>query len=1300
LFVDGVNPFEGNQLPTKLLSAAYYVQREEGEINNPLFFVAFNSNVKFGMTLKDLIEKSVALFCALLLWIYTSMVCADTVTIPSSQVLIGWQTLTSGGPSGSPEGACMASGYIKGGTKFEGLASTANPLEYGCIFGGTVNGIHVTFGGMSNAMPVYQNVCQGGGCSIETGRHKNTGNMCPSTNNPINLGTGNKYASETDFRGGGKFPLELTRYFNNNNASSSKVLLDTYVLTFSASYSGRVAGLPVIALPTPTATSWTTSAAISVLALGVGWRHNYHRAVVQLSNSVATVSRADGKIYAFTLTLGKWVAEGDVMGVLAPLFDSAGAQNGWQYTSPEGEAERFDINGRLVSISSRDGLVQILAYDTQGHLSNVTDNVGRQLSFAYDSSNRLSTMTNAAGGIFTYGYDANNNLISVTYPDGRSKRYLYGEAANVSATPSAGVSYVHALTGIIDENGNRYASYWYDAKGRAFLEEHAPSLNQGIDKHTLAYNTDASGVPTSTVVTDPLGTVRTYNFTTVQGVVKSIGQSQPGGSGCGASSSSLTYDANGNVSSRSDFKGNKTCYAYDLSRNLETVRVEGIAAGSACPTNLAGYTPSTAPGSVERKIGTSWHATYRLPLVIAEPLKITTYTYDAQGNVLSKTERATTDVTGGAGMSAVLTGVPRTTSYTYNGQGQVLTRDGPRTDVTDVTTYTYHPLDASCTGASPLGCRGQLSSVANALNHLITVDGYDANGHILGFTDPNGLTTTFSYDPRGRLLSRNSGGEVTAYTYDGVGNLTQVNLPNGAAYTYTYDQAHRLTDISDATGNRIHYTLDAAGNRIKEETFDSTGTLIRTHSRVFDALNRLWKDIGAVNQTTVYEYDANGNLTSITDPLNRQSTNTYDALNRLISSTDAASGITQYGYDGQDRLISVTDPKSLVTQYQRDGLGNLKQQISPDTGNTGYTYDEAGNFLTRTDAKGQVANYAYDALNRLTGIAYNGGSALQTVAYVYDQGTNGIGHLTQIVDGTGTTAYSYDQHGRLTAEVRQPSPSVSYTTTYGHDAQGRLNSIGYPSGRTVNYSFDGMGRISQISTTFNGATKILASNIAYEPFGGVHSFTYGDGTATPVQTYVRQRDQDGRIASYTLNGKLLAIGYDAASQISFISDPQNLANTANYGYDALSRLTSYTQSALSQGYGYDADGNRVTQTLGSTISNYTYATDSNRLTGIQTGATTQSVTHDANGATTSDATRQYAYDNRGRLIRTTTAQGVINYEVNALGLRVRKQVPYANTDTTYHYDTAGHLIGESATGSAQFTREYIYLGDQPVAVMQ
>lgn len=1050
--------------------------------------------------------------------------------------------------------------------------------------------------------------------------------------------------------------------------------------------------------------------------------------------ATAYISRGDGQVLTYTRNGSAWQTDADLNGQLSSQFDALGKLTGWTYTTPEQDTEQYNAAGQLISITDRVGQMQTLTYSdgtdgvtsgnggyildangaptalilASGLLTRITDAYGRSISLGYDTQTRIVKMTAPRNEDYLYTYDSNNNLSSITYPDGKTKQYLYENA-----------TYLHALTGIMDENGDRYATYAYDDTGRATVTEHAG----GAEKVSVAYNGDGSAT-----VTDALGTARTQTFQKVQGIKRNGGTDQPGGSGCGASSSAQTYDANGNVSSRTDFKGNSTCYAYDLTRNLETVRLEGLPAGKACPADLVAYQPATVAGSVERKISTRWHPSYRLPTATAEPLRITHYLYNGDttgatvttcgkkadgitpvaGVLCKQTQQSSTDATGGAGFNAVVLGAVRATAYTYNSTGYPQSINGPRNDVSDTSSYTYYPADAACGGNSATGCRGQLASVVNALGHTTHLRDYDPHGRPGTLIDPNGLTTALTYDARGHLTTRATGSETTTYTYDGVGQLKTVTLPSGATYSYTYDAAHRLTDITDKPGNRIHYTLDGMGNRTKEETFNAVGNIAQTHSREFDALNRLWKDIGAVNQTTVYEYDANGNLTGITAPytsasIKQTTLNTYDALDRLIKTTDPANKTTRYNYNRQGRLSQIIDPKNLGTQYAIDGLGNLTKQTSPDTGITSNTYDTAGNLRTRTDAKGQLASYSYDALNRVTGISYTGGTApAQTINYSYDQGGNGIGHLTRIVDGTGTTAYSYDQHGRLIAETRQPAtaPSTSYTTAYRYDVQGRLKGITYPSGRTVGYTFDGMGRISRITSGHNGATATIASHILYEPFGGVHSFTYGDGTTAPVQTYVRQRDGDGRIASYTLNGRAKLLGYDAASQLKFISD-SDLANpVASYDYDALSRLSSYSQGTISHNYGYDADGNRTTQTIGSTISTYGYAPGSNRLASIQTGATTQSITHDPVGATTSDATRQYSYDLRGRLIQVTTAQGVINYEVNAQGLRTRKQAPYANTDTLYHYDSQGHLIGESPTGGTRFIREYIYLGDLPVAVLQ
>jgi YD repeat-containing protein len=87
---------------------------------------------------------------------------------------------------------------------------------------------------------------------------------------------------------------------------------------------------------------------------------------------------------------------------------------------------------------------------------------------------------------------------------------------------------------------------------------------------------------------------------------------------------------------------------------------------------------------------------------------------------------------------------------------------------------------------------------------------------------------------------------VTSYGYDAVGQLTSVTYPGQGPITYAYDAAHRLTGITDAAGNSVTYTLDNAGNRTAEETKDASGTLARTITRAFDALNRVQSSSGGI----------------------------------------------------------------------------------------------------------------------------------------------------------------------------------------------------------------------------------------------------------------------------------------------------------------------------------------------------------------------------------------------------------------------------------------------------------------------
>lgn len=453
----------------------------------------------------------------------------------------------------------------------------------------------------------------------------------------------------------------------------------------------------------------------------------------------------------------------------------------------------------------------------------------------------------------------------------------------------------------------------------------------------------------------------------------------------------------------------------------------------------------------------------------------------------------------------------------------------------------------------------------------------------------------------------------------------------------------------------------------------------------------------AAPPVTNYEYDANGNLTKMTDGLGHATVQQYDALNRLTqqsqphpSTANAQLGTINTQYNAIDQVTTVTDPRSLATTYAPNAYGEVLTLSSPDTGATSNTYDDAGNLKTKTDAKGQLTTYNYDALNRLTQAVYAGG---QTITYAYDQGINGAGRLTGITDSTGTTAYSYDTRGRVTSEARTIN-TVTYTTTYAYNIAGQLSGVAYPTGLVLTYTRDSLGRVNQISSTKNNQTQVLASNITYQPFGGVKSFTYGNGS-----THSRSFDTDSRLASYTLGTKTINIDYDLASRIIAATNAANSTDTKTYAYDNLDRLTSFIAPSTNQGYGYDLTGNRTSLTIGANNYTNTIAATSNRLTQM-TGPTAKTNSFDNNGSITADTVNQFNYDSRGRLTQSITALGTTNYGINALGQRVLKTRTGTNPiNTVYHYDLNGQQIAETDTQGA-IKQETIYLGNMPLAVMQ
>lgn len=1061
---------------------------------------------------------------------------------------------------------------------------------------------------------------------------------CPSTDNPVNIPFGFKLLKEIDlppqYAGG----VEFRRYYTSLRYPNEFIL--------------------------PTR------------GLGNQWRHNYERGILTVFDygNAAYVLRGDTSVGYFSSTVGGYVSEADSADKLTNLSDGLGNTTGWTYYDARTEdTESYNAQGRLASITSRKGVVQTLSYGANGLLLQVTDSFGRTLSFTYDSAKRIATMTDPSAGRYVFAYAENGALATVTDPASKVRTYLYENTI-----------FPKALTGITDENNWRFSSYVYGTYGLVAETKFHAYSGVEVNKRTLSYSGQYAGGQTT--VTEPSGNSRAFIFQRLLGLDRPSNVTQTGGA-----AELRTFDTSGNVSSTTDFNGNLTCYAYDGSRNLQIIRVEGLPSGVVCSTALSGALVAPA-----RRITTAWHATYRLPTAIGESTsagdRVTTFAYDPSGNLTGK--------------SVVNAGITRRSSYTYDPFGRVLTATDPRNNTT---TNTYYANDAA-QGNN----RGMLQSVTNAAGHTTTITSYNANGQPLSITDANGLVTSMTYDPRQRMTSRSNGGETTTYTYDGVGQLTKVTMPDASYLNYTYDGAHRLTQIQDGLNNKVVYTLDNSGNRIKEDYVDPTNALSRTRSRAYDALNRMQQDIGGAtpaSQITQYAYDANGNQSSMTDPLARVTSQSYDALNRLMQVVDPFNGSaapTKYEYDAQDNLTKVTDPKNLATVYVYNGFNELTSQSSPDTGSTAFTYDPTGNMLTKTDARGVTSTYTYDALNRVTTISYPAyqSDPAETVTYTYDgtamSCTNGKGRLCSLTDKTGTTSYSYDIRGRALSKS-QTTTGLTQSIGYRYNTAGQMDRMTLPSGKFVDYTYLN-NRITAI--TYDG--KQVIKNADYEPFGPLGEWTWGNDSVASPNKHVRYFDLDGRNTKIESGSSIdpAIIVYDAASRITDLqkltANAVDPAKSTTYGYDNLDRLTNVTPNAgnanPARGFTYDAVGNRLTATLASSVTNYSYGATSHRLNGL-TGATSKTFSYDNDGNRTTDGTSTWSYggNNRPTSINIPGASVVVQAGINALGQRVTKSVN--GIVTRFMYDEAGRLIGEyDLDGKPQ--QETLWFNDLPVAVIK
>jgi len=1028
-------------------------------------------------------------------------------------------------------------------------------------------------------------------------------------------------------------------------------------------------------------------------------------------------ARPDGKQETFIKNAGQWkAATADIPDLLTEVDDAQGAVVSYTlFVAALRHYETYSAAGLLQRVADQVGQGINLTYSTAetpidvapvaGLLLTVTDPQNRELNFIYNSAKQLSKVTLPDGGALVYAYDAiTGDLISIQYPDDGTKQYVYSEL-----TMTGGVSVPHALTGVVDEANARYENLTYNGNGQAT----SSSFAGNVGATQITYNSNGTAT-----VQYPLGSSAIVSFTAVQGGNKVASLDKSCSPQCGLLFKSRTYDSNGYPKARTDFNGVVTGSTYDANGLIDQ-EVDAVGGANQRTTNI------------------TWNTTLRVPLTSkvldnnGHLVASTSSSYSSTGQLLFKCDAdpavsgALSYACGSASNAPV--GVQQV-SYTYCNAvdstqcplvGLLLTADGPRTDVSDITHYSYY-LTTDESGCGTVGgvCHrvGDLYQVADALGHVSTMVAYDKNGRVVRSQDSNNVITDLTYTLRGWLKTRTVGGTTTTIDYDAVGNVIKIIDADGVFIGYTYDAAHRLTDITDAVGNHIHYTLDAAGNKTKEDTYDSGSTLRRTLSRSYNTLGQLTGVIDGLNHTVFNasytdSYDANGNLVHTADGLGIQRKQGYDALNRLVSTldnyngTDTATQNTQatFAYDALDNIEGVTDPDGLSTTYDYDGLSNPKALHSPDTGTTSFQVDAAGNRIQQTDAKGIVHTTTYDAINRPVTVSYP--DSTQNIAYHYDEadsvtgcsGSFPIGRLTRIVETAVTTTYCYDNHGNVTKKTQAQGTQVD-TTSYSYTAADRLNSITTPSQTVTQYSRDATGHINGVTVAPNGgAGQTVVSAISYLPFGPISSYTLGNG-----QTITRSYDANYALTDIVSPALNLHFARDVMGNITALGNSPG-ANPAveTYGYDSLYRLVGVNDpngNAI-EAYTYSKTGDRLSKVKAGGLATgvYGYQSSTHWLTSVGSAARTYDLNGNTIGSANAGETLGYGYNDRNRLMLVQrNQQTVATYVYNEMGERVAKAVTSPQTiNERFAYDEASQLIGEYGATN----RDYIWLGSLPIAVV-
>ena len=637
----------------------------------------------------------------------------------------------------------------------------------------------------------------------------------------------------------------------------------------------------------------------------------------------------------------------------------------------------------------------------------------------------------------------------------------------------------------------------------------------------------------------------------------------------------VRYTSDGRVREIEDGLGYKTRLSYwplltPFGADGAPLAVPGEATGMLAVSTV----DASGPGEVDPRTGQAH-------------LNLTTeFRYDKFGSVSWKKDAGepevlmTRDARGRLDTVTEIDFVPVTTSYKYDRDGRLLEVVTPRF-VADGSLDAVYPEKRTVYSYDSEGRLSESTIVAGVGDFKIQSIRYDKNGNpvlIENFDEAN-VSEPYSaksqvLDELGQVYSRVDGGLCSgfksnqAHSHIDTGQLTAAPVDQHRFFSYTddgglksesrgasivasyeHDAYGNTVAMIDAIGGRFESGFDIEGNEILARVLDSSGALVSQLDKEIDQRGRVERTealafiptagspfvLGDGANTTMFRYDAAGNLSSVQDEAGHVHTKVWNGAGLLHEAIEYSGDLNRRVYNSEGQLNL-----ELWELASPEGSAHIAES---------FLYDSAGRVTQSFDTSGVAAHtFEYDTSGNATRIEDRLGN---------DQERRFDGYGRVLEESLSLRAGGSGDGALL--ETRDRSREYS---SFGKEAE-----FSDGEGRTISMGFDAQGRPEKIF--LDGATA------------PTHELLWN-----PNNTIAEESDANGTDRVYSYDDRGLLEQVSVSYGVSSVVDP--LVGSVEYERDSLGRLTGVDNGVVDVARVWDSQGRLVWDSL--SIDGYTFST--------------------------------------------------------------------------------------------------------------